>query len=50
MDQSTKADGITRQLARFAAETSFDELPAAVVEGSKRSFLDTVGIILGGCS
>ncbi|HUI13544.1 MAG TPA: MmgE/PrpD family protein [Xanthobacteraceae bacterium] len=49
MDQVTAREGITGQLARFAASTNFDDLPADVIEGSKRSFLDTVGIILGGC-
>ncbi len=49
MVQSPTTEGITRRLARFAAETRFEDLPSDVIEGSKRSFLDTIGIILGGC-
>jgi 2-methylcitrate dehydratase PrpD len=49
MDQITTAEGITRQLARFAVDTNYDDLPAEVITGSKNSFLDTVGVMLGGC-
>ena len=49
MAESTNK-GITRRLAQFAVETGYDDLPAEVIAGSKRSFLDTVGVILGGCT
>lgn len=41
---------ITRALADFAARMRFDDLPEEVVLGSKRSFLDTIGVSLGGCT
>lgn len=44
------AEPITMRLAEFAAETTFESLPADVVLGSKRSILDTIGITLGGCT
>jgi 2-methylcitrate dehydratase PrpD len=50
MDQIATAEGITRQLARFAVDTNYDDLPTEVITASKRSFLDTVGVMLGGCS
>jgi 2-methylcitrate dehydratase PrpD len=50
MDQITTKQGITRQLARFAVNARYEDLPVEVIEGSKRSFLDTVGVILGGCT
>ena len=49
MAEST-SKGITRRLAQFAVLTGYDGLPADVIAGSKRSFLDTVGVILGGCT
>ncbi len=39
---------ITRAVAEFAASTRFEDLPTEAVVGSKRSFLDTVGVMLGG--
>ncbi|HEY2715044.1 MAG TPA: MmgE/PrpD family protein [Solirubrobacterales bacterium] len=38
---------LAERLATFAAETSFDELPAEVVEATKLQLLDTVGVGLG---
>ncbi|HSV84571.1 MAG TPA: MmgE/PrpD family protein [Ramlibacter sp.] len=40
--------GLTRQLATFAAETSFEQLPPEVVRESKRLILDTIGCAIGG--
>ena len=40
--------GLTARLAAFAIHTPFDALPAAVVEGVKRSQLDTLGVMIGG--
>lgn len=34
-------------LARFAAETRYEDLPAAAVEAAKKSILDTLGVMLG---
>ncbi|MEX2451249.1 MAG: MmgE/PrpD family protein [Rhodospirillales bacterium] len=39
---------ITRGIAEFSANLTFKDLPADVVEGAKKSFLDTVGIALAG--
>jgi len=39
---------VTTELARFAAEMSYDELPASVVRQTKRLILDSVGCALGG--
>jgi len=39
---------ITERLARFIADTEFDDLPPEVVRLAKNSFLDTLGIALGG--
>ncbi|MET3794730.1 MmgE/PrpD family protein [Aquamicrobium terrae] len=41
--------GITRSLAEFAANASLERVPGDVIEGSKRSLLDTIGVMLGGC-
>ena len=41
-------EGTTQALARFAAEISYDELPAEVVSVLKRLFLDTVACCLAG--
>ena len=41
---------IVETLAKFAFETSFKELPAAVVEESKRLLVDSIGCALGGLS
>ncbi len=38
----------TKQLAAFVAETSYDDLPASVIEIAKTSILDTVGVTLAG--
>ncbi len=37
-------------LADFSANTTFEQLPAAVVEESKRILLDSIGCALGGLS
>jgi len=39
---------VTAQLASFVSETSFDDLPAAVVHDVKRVLADTVGCAVGG--
>ncbi len=39
---------VARELAEYAAEMSFDELPAEVVHQTKRLVLDTLGCALGG--
>lgn len=39
--------GVTKQLAQFAAETRFEQLPADVVRESKRLLLDTIGCAIG---
>jgi 2-methylcitrate dehydratase PrpD len=38
----------TIKLARFIAETGFDDLPQAALQAGKRSFLDCLGAALGG--
>ena len=40
--------GLTARLAEFAIRTPFEVLPEAVVEGVKRSQLDTLGVMIGG--
>ena len=39
---------VTRELARFAAEMSYEELPASAVRQTKRLILDSVGCAVGG--
>jgi 2-methylcitrate dehydratase PrpD len=39
---------VTRELARFASEVSYEGLPASVVRQTKRVILDSVGCALGG--
>jgi 2-methylcitrate dehydratase PrpD len=39
---------ITREFAKFAAESSYDKLPSSVVRETKRLILDSVGCALGG--
>jgi 2-methylcitrate dehydratase PrpD len=39
---------ITQRIAQFVHETSFEKLPSEVVQLAKNSFLDTLGIALGG--
>ncbi|HSQ04202.1 MAG TPA: MmgE/PrpD family protein, partial [Burkholderiales bacterium] len=41
---------ITRKIAQFVASAEFEQLPAEVVRLAKCSFLDTLGIALGGMS
>jgi len=38
----------TKDLARFAAELTFDQIPAAVIEHLKLSILDSIGVCLHG--
>jgi len=40
--------GLTRKIAAFAVETRFEDIPDAVIDGAKRSQLDTLGVALGG--
>ncbi|MEL0107884.1 MAG: MmgE/PrpD family protein [Rhodospirillales bacterium] len=44
-DQSLE---ITKGIAEFAANLKFSDLPGEVVEGAKKSFMDTLGIGLAG--
>ncbi len=41
---------ITRRLAQFVVETSYDDLPAEAVTQAKRAILDTLGVALAGVS
>ena len=43
-----EATGLTARLAEFAIRTPYEAFPAAVVEGVKRSQLDTLGVMIGG--
>lgn len=38
----------TEQLARFAVTTRLDSLPATVIHAAKRSFVDSVGVMIAG--
>ncbi|MFT3816546.1 MAG: MmgE/PrpD family protein [Rubrivivax sp.] len=42
---TTTAD-LSRDFAAFVANTRYDDLPPAAVEGAKKSILDTLGVIL----
>ncbi|MEM8579619.1 MAG: MmgE/PrpD family protein [Pseudomonadota bacterium] len=48
MAQPTNQTDLTRQLADFVAQTSYDDLPSEVVEQAKLFILDTLGCALGG--
>ena len=39
--------GMSEELARFTASTTYDDIPAYVIETQKKSILDAVGITLG---
>lgn len=39
---------ITRRIAEFVVQTRFEDIPAEVVRLAKNSFLDTLGIAIGG--
>jgi 2-methylcitrate dehydratase PrpD len=41
-------DGLTREVARFAAQTGFADLPADVIALGKKSILDGIGLALAG--
>jgi 2-methylcitrate dehydratase PrpD len=43
-------EGITRQLARFAAETKWEDLPRPIVKETKLILMDTIGCGLGALS
>ena len=43
----TDAVDLSHDLAKFAAETRFSNLPPEVVEVAKKSLLDTLGVMLG---
>ena len=45
--RSVRAD-LTARLAEFAAATRYEDIPDEVIEGAKRSQLDTMGVALGG--
>ena len=42
--------GVTEYLAAFIAGTRFEELPEGVVQLSKNSILDTIGVALAGAA
>ena len=42
------AEGLTARLAEFATHTPCEAFPDAVIEGVKRSQLDTLGVMIGG--
>src|SRR5688500_3776365 len=42
------AEGLTREVARFAAQTRFADLPADVIALGKKSILDGIGLALAG--
>jgi 2-methylcitrate dehydratase PrpD len=50
LGSNNAAHAITWSLARFAAETRADGIPREVRERAKASFLDTLGIAIGGMS
>ena len=39
---------VTRQLAEFAADLQYNEMPETVVKEVKRLLLDTIGCTIGG--
>ena len=41
------ATDLSQELAKFAAETRFSDLPPGAVEAAKKSVLDTLGVMLG---
>lgn len=41
-------DGLSRRIAGNIAATSYEELPVAVIEATKRSILDTLTVMIGG--
>ncbi len=43
-------EGVTQNLAKFAAEVTFDDIPGDVVHQTKRVIFDTIGCTLGGYS
>jgi 2-methylcitrate dehydratase PrpD len=42
------AEGLTRQVARFAVETRYDDIPGDVIALGKKSILDGIGLALAG--
>lgn len=48
MAKQTEKTDLTRQLADFVAQTTYDDLPSEVVEQAKLFILDTIGCALGG--
>ena len=50
MSDSAASDGTTARLARFVAQTSYDDLPPDVVEAVKFVVLDTIGVTAAGAS
>jgi 2-methylcitrate dehydratase PrpD len=43
-----KVSGVTDYVARFVAETKYEDIPAAVIELGKKSILDGLGLALAG--
>jgi hypothetical protein len=39
---------VTRELARYAVESRFDDLPEAIRHEGERAFVNILGCILGG--
>ena len=48
MIQTNKADGITKALAKFSAELTYEDLPPDVVDWAKYLCLDFAGVTLNG--
>jgi 2-methylcitrate dehydratase PrpD len=42
-----KMSGITQELARFALETSWEDLPPTIIHETKRVIMDSIGCVIG---
>ena len=40
-------EGITREIARFAVDTKYEDLPPRIVKETKLILMDTIGVGLG---
>ena len=45
---STRGEGLTREVARFVADTGYDAIPSTVIELGKKHVLDGLGLALAG--
>jgi 2-methylcitrate dehydratase PrpD len=48
MDSQSPASGVTAELARFVADTRYEDVPADVIELGRKSILDGLGLALAG--